>query len=189
VRVVGSTNSDLGAMVKRGEFRTDLLFRLGVLTLTLPPLRDRPGDATLLAERFIRRFSAQYHLPAKTLDAPAREYLERHQWPGNVRELENLVHRALLLDEGPVLSFPEALDCGAAATDGDEPAIDRPFSEAKARAIARFEQTYVTALLRHTQGNVSLAARLCGKERSRLGKLMKKYGLERVTFATTSGKA
>jgi DNA-binding NtrC family response regulator len=176
-------------MVKRGEFRTDLLFRLSVLTLTLPPLRDRPGDATLLAERFSRRFSAQYHLPAKTLDAPAREYLERHQWPGNVRELENLVHRALLLDEGPVLSFPEVLDCGAAARDGDEPAIDRPFSEAKARAIARFEQTYVTALLRHTQGNVSLAARLCGKERSRLGKLMKKYGLERVTFATTSGKA
>ena len=188
VRILGSTNSDLAAMVKRGEFRADLLFRLSVLTLQLPPLRDRAGDAEILAERFIRRFSAQYALPARALDVAARQYLERHDWPGNVRELENLVHRALLLDDGPTISFPEAI-AGAEGTEADgDVAIDRPFNEAKARAIARFEQTYVTALLRHTQGNVSLAARLCGKERSRLGKLMKKYGLERVAFAASSGK-
>src|SRR5688572_10723483 len=191
LRVVGSTNCDLAAMVKRGEFRADLLFRLSVLTLTLPPLRERSGDAVILAERFARRFSAQYRLAPRAFDPAARAYLEGHDWPGNVRELENLVHRAVLLNEGPCVSFPEA----AGYADGPETprrvesAIDRPFNEAKAEAIAQFEQTYVAALLRRTRGNISLAARLCGKERSRFGKLMKKHGLERVTFAAGPGKA
>jgi DNA-binding NtrC family response regulator len=181
VRVIGSTNADLGAMVKRGDYRADLVFRLSVLTVDLPPLRARPGDAILLAERFVLRFSAQYQLPARTLDAAAREYIERHDWPGNVRELENLVHRALLLSDGTSVTFPN-IDNAAAASDDE--AIVAPFNEAKARAIAHFERTYVIELMRHTKGNISMAARLCGKERSRLGKLMKKYGLERVAFAS-----
>jgi len=184
LRVIGSTNCDLRAMVKRGEFRADLLFRLSVLTLNLPPLRERTGDATLLAERFLRRFIAHYRLTPRAFDAAARAYLERHDWPGNVRELENLVHRSVLLDEGPRVTFPEAAGYAEpSAAAAAEPAIDRPFNAAKAIAIAQFEQSYVSALLRHTRGNVSLAARLCGKERSRLGKLMKKHGLERMTFA------
>jgi DNA-binding NtrC family response regulator len=179
VRVIGSTNADLGAMAKQGVYRLDLLFRLSVLVLDLPPLRARPGDAALLADRFVRRLGAEYQLTPPPLSAVARAYLDQHDWPGNVRELENLVHRALLLNEGPELSFGDA---GEVAARGSAP-IDPSFSEAKARAIAHFERTYVTELLRRTRGNISLAARLSGKERSRLGKLVKKYGLRRVAFA------
>jgi len=187
VRVIGSTNADLAAMVKRGDYRADLVFRLSVLTMELPPLRARPGDAVLLAERFVRRFAAHYKLAVKPLDAAARQYIERHDWPGNVRELENLVHRSLVLSDGPSVSFPNAVsDTDAGPADAS---IVRPFSEAKARAIAHFERTYVIELLRRTKGNISLAARLCGKERSRLGKLMKKHGLERVAFASAADRA
>ena len=184
VRVIGSTNADLAAMVKRGDYRADLVFRLSVLTVDLPPLRARPGDAILLAERFLRLFSAQYQLPLKPLDAAARRYLECHDWPGNVRELENLVHRSLLLSDGASVSFPNVAEAAAAAP-ADASSVPS-FNEAKARAIAHFERTYVIELMRRTKGNISMAARLCGKERSRLGKLMKKYGLERVAFASTA---
>ena len=180
IRVIGSTNADLAALVRRGSFRPDLLFRLTVLPLNLPPLRARRGDAVLLADRFVRRFAVQYQLESRPLDVAAIHYLETHDWPGNVRELENLIHRALLLSEGRCLSLPDIAVQGEAT----ERIVDIPFRMAKARAIAHFERAYVTELLRHTRGNLSLAARLCGKERSRLGKLVKKHGLERVAFVS-----
>src|SRR5262245_22968109 len=104
IRVIGSTNADLAALARRGSFRPDLLFRLTVLPLNLPPLRARRGDAVLLADRFVRRFAVQYQLESRPLDVAAIHYLETHDWPGNVRELENLIHRALLLSEGRCLS-------------------------------------------------------------------------------------
>jgi DNA-binding NtrC family response regulator len=178
LRVIGSTNADLTEMARRGVYRADLLFRLTVLPLNLPPLRERHGDAAVLADKFVRRFAAEYQLEAKSLDAAAEQYLHTHDWPGNVRELENLVLRAVLLSDGPSLSFPS----GPVASPEAE-VVDEPFHRAKARVIADFERSYVTELLRRAGGNLSLAARLCGKERSRLGKLVKKYGLERAAFA------
>jgi two-component system, NtrC family, response regulator GlrR len=169
VRVVASTNSDLGAS---GTFRSDLLFRLNILPVVLPPLRERGGDAVLLAQTFLRRFSRQYQRPPKTLDADSQVFLERHSWPGNVRELENLIHRHFLLSDADVIHFVP----GAAAT-APRPASPGSFREAKARAIADFERQYITSLLAQTNGNISMASRLSGKERSRLCKLVKKYGL------------
>jgi DNA-binding NtrC family response regulator len=180
LRVIGSTNADLADMARRGAYRADLLFRLTVLPLNLPPLRERHGDAALLAEKFVRRFAAEYQIEAKPLDAAAQKYLQTHDWPGNVRELENLVLRAVLLSDGPSLSFPDVPIASEAEV------VDEPFHRAKARAIADFERTYVTELLRRARGNLSLAARLSGKERSRFGKLVKKYGLERAAFAPHS---
>lgn len=182
VRIISSSNVDLRAAVARGAYRADLLFRLSVLTLDLPPLRARPGDARLLAERFIRRLSAQYGKPAKSLDPAALRFLERYPWPGNVRELENLVHREFLLGEGPCISLSSGWPI---QRDSAEPKTltDWPFRQAKARAVAEFERAYIVDLLRKTQGNVSLAARLSGKERSRIGKLIKKYNIERMAFA------
>jgi DNA-binding NtrC family response regulator len=176
VRIVGSSNVDLQAMADRGEYRADLLFRLGVLMLPLPPLRERDGDAALLAERFVARFSAQYRKPVRPLDAAAARHLETHAWPGNVRELENLVHRALVLSDGPAIAFPEVSPARVPATSG----AALSFAKAKAAAIAQFERAYIRDLLRSTGGNISQAARLCGKERSHLGKLIKKYGLARA---------
>jgi DNA-binding NtrC family response regulator len=178
VRIVGSSNVDLQMLANRGDYRADLLFRLGVLTIDLPPLRERPGDAALLAQRFVARFSARYRTAPKPLDSASQQYLHSHPWPGNVRELENLVHRACVLSEGAEISLPGgATSIAPAAAVGDEPLS---FNKAKAAAIAQFERTYLADLLQRTGGNISMAARLCGKERSRLGKLVKKHGLLQI---------
>jgi DNA-binding NtrC family response regulator len=174
VRIVASTNVDLAVASTRGQFRQDLLFRLNVLPLVMPPLRDRGDDVITLANVFLRRFSRQYDQPLKTLDEESLRYLKQHTWPGNVRELENLIHRQVLLSESPTIRLvpnPPPMD-----------KADATFREAKALAIADFERRYLAALLARTQGNISLAARLSGKERSRLCKMVKKYGLERERF-------
>ena len=182
VRLIAATNADLAALASIGHFRADLLFRLDLLTVQLPPLRERPGDALLLAETFVRRFCAQYRTPGRTLSAASRDALRSpHQpWPGNVRELEHRVHRCFLLGSGPTVELglaPPSPDLAAALSDESTPAdfSATPFAEAKARVIADFERRYVHALLLHTQGNVSEAARLAGKERSRFGRLVRKY--------------
>jgi DNA-binding NtrC family response regulator len=181
VRVIASTNVDLETKARRGEYRADLLFRLSVLPLDLPPLRVRAGDPGLLAEHFIAQLSAIYRVAAKPLDAGARAYLDQHDWPGNVRELENLVHRGFVLSDGPSLSFPGIV------SDAWTPAErHQSFRAAKADAIVQFERGYLTELLRQSGGNISLAARLSGKERSRLRRLVKKYGLERHCFVQKS---
>jgi DNA-binding NtrC family response regulator len=188
VRVLGSSNADLATLVRQGAYRRDLLYRMSVLTLALPALRDRPGDAVLLAERFVEKFAQQYGTSVRRLDARFHHYLSHHDWPGNVRELENLVHRAMVVSDGPLLVLPgaEAAPADAEREARATAAGELHFRQAKANAIAQFERAYVTDLLRRTHGNISLAARLCGKERSRLGKLVKKHGLERLTFATAA---
>jgi DNA-binding NtrC family response regulator len=187
VRVIGSTNADLAALAARGGFRTDLLFRLNVLALELPPLRARGDDAVLLARAFVRRLSEQYRQP-KTLHPDAVAWLKRHTWPGNVRELENLVLRAFLLDDRPELRLPAAAEVTGAWTGLGAPAVRAAplsaigFREAKARVIAEFERAYVAELLDRARGNVSLAARLAGQERRRFGRLIRKYGLSGAAF-------
>lgn len=175
VRVVASANVDLQVGATRGTFRQDLLFRLNVLPLQLPPLRERGDDVVTLAHTFLRRFSRQYSQPLKTLDADSLAFLRTHNWPGNVRELENLIQRHLLLNDSDVIRLVPG---GGAASAQAAPS----FREAKKQAIAEFERNYIAALLARTRGNISLAARLSGKERSRLCKLVKKYGLDRESF-------
>lgn len=186
VRVVAASNSDLAAMVARKVYREDLLYRLNVLSLRLPPLRERAGDAMLLAEAFIHRLSLQYKVPMKSLDDETIAFLEKNSWRGNVRELENFILRQFVLTEGNVIRFHAPVDCAIpAVNDGGTATLvtDSKFQDAKARAIAQFERGYLVELLSRSQGNISLAARMSGKERSRLGKLAKKYGLARNLFA------
>lgn len=184
VRLIAATNADLAALASVGRFRADLLFRLDLLTVRLPPLRERTGDALLLAETFVKRFCAQYRMPGRTLSAASRDALRSPQltWPGNVRELEHRVHRCFLLASGPTVELGL---CAPSPEPALGPALqdlalqpdfrNTPFAEAKARAIAEFERRYVHALLQQTRGNVSEAARLAGKERSRFGRLVRKY--------------
>jgi len=187
VRVVGATNAELAQMSARGEYRQDLLFRLNVLVVDLPPLRDRGEDVVLLAESFIARLARRYQRPAARLSADAVARLRDHDWPGNVRELENLIHRELLLADGDELrlaSLPPAAGRALApkTTAAKGPLTQRSFREAKARAVDEFERAYIVELLTRAKGNVSLAARLAGKERSRLGKLLRKHGWSGATF-------
>ena len=179
VRVIAASNADLPALARAGRFRTDLLYRLNLLTVALPALRDRGNDALLLAQAFVQRLCSQYGVQRRLDEASVAALQLRHPWPGNVRELEHRVHRCFLLARGEAINL-ELVQAGCEAP--AEAAQARPapaFAEAKAQVIADFERRYVRELLREAQGNLSLAARLAGKERSRFGKLVKKYGLQR----------
>jgi two-component system response regulator GlrR len=163
----------------------DLLYRLSVLNIRVPPLRERIGDPCLLAEEFLRRLSTQYGRPPKRLHPDTAAEFDRFHWPGNVRQLENLVHRAfLLVDDAVIRVSPAGVEQYrmAAAEVSASGITAARFQEAKARTIAQFERAYITELLARSRGNISLAARIAGKERSRLAKLVKKYGLERRNF-------
>jgi DNA-binding NtrC family response regulator len=189
VRVVGTSNASLHELAARGQYRDDLLFRLNVLVLDLPPLRERDDDAILLATAFLARLARQYRRPAPNLNARAVAFLRTHRWPGNVRELENLVHREFLLSDGPELDLHgpmaerSAIDASARAeARGEWPLTALNFRVAKARAVESFERAYLMELLDRARGNVTLAARLAGKERSRLSKLIRKHGFHGATF-------
>jgi DNA-binding NtrC family response regulator len=184
VRIVAASNADLEEMTRQGQFRRDLLFRFGVLQVTMPALRDRESDAVLLAQHFLDRFAAQYGRPAKKLQPDMIARLRAHDWPGNVREVENLTLRQVLLDEAADFDILPARAAAGAATDDDagDADVPRAFRSAKALAIAQFEKTYLRKLLTRTAGNISLAAKLSRKDRSTLNKLAKKHGLTGEQF-------
>jgi DNA-binding NtrC family response regulator len=190
VRIIGATNTDLAALASRGSYRLDLVFRLGVLSVCLPPLRDRPGDPRLLASAFVQRFCRQYQCELRPLSAAAVQRLDRYEWPGNVRELENAIHREVVLSDSSEIALSE-IDIGPVADPPHDPSAGSgsvaSFGAARARVLADFEKTYVTELLARTRGNVSLAARIAGKDRSRFGKLIRKHGLERDDFVRRAG--
>jgi DNA-binding NtrC family response regulator len=173
VRVIAAANRDLEALAAAGGFRQDLLYRLKLLHLVLPPLRERHGDAALLAEHFIQVAAARYGKPALPLDRATLEWLERYRWPGNIRELENAVHRAFLLCEGDCVAI------SAPASLAEAPSAPLNYRNAKSHAIAEFEIRFLSNLLGQANGNVSAAARISGTERRQLGRLLKKYHLSK----------
>ncbi|HEU5135657.1 MAG TPA: sigma 54-interacting transcriptional regulator [Steroidobacteraceae bacterium] len=201
VRVIAATNADLTTLVAERQFRQDLLYRLKLLTLDVPPLRARGDDAVLLAGAFLRKLSHDYQRPEPRLHPGAVAALRAHEWPGNVRELENLLHREFLLADDQEMYLPtlrgDLRDSHAerrvkARRSADLaqrpgpvaqlPSAGIAFREAKARVVADFEREYVRALLELAGGNVSKAARLAGKERSRFNRMMRKYQLSARAF-------
>jgi two-component system, NtrC family, response regulator GlrR len=192
VRVVGATNADLTTLVERGLYRQDLLFRLTVLVVDLPPLRERGDDVIVLARAFLERLCRQYGRALRTLHRDSIAPLRAYDWPGNVRELENLVHRAFLVSDDAELRLapaPVPAPEAPVSVAQQQSLTATGFREAKARAIAEFERAYLVELLKRAGGNVSLAARLAGKERSRLGRLIRKHGLSQSSFRSAVAKA
>jgi DNA-binding NtrC family response regulator len=173
-RVIAATNRDLRAEVNAGRFRLDLYYRLAVVTVALPPLREHLGDLVPLVEHFLAELGAS--TTALELFSPeAIAELERHAFPGNVRELRNLVEATLALGELPALARPaETPEVPDAAIDA---LLDLPFREAKARIVDRFERRYVGSWLERTGGNAAKAARETGLDRSYLTDLMRKHRL------------
>jgi DNA-binding NtrC family response regulator len=188
VRIIAATNQDLRRLIDDGRFRSDLLYRLNILGLRIPPLRYRRADIEPLADHFIRVFSDKYGVPFKRLHPETLEWLERHDWPGNVRELENWIHRKLLFAEGDEIRLVAGgysdteLDDDLAAAAEHLRAACPDLRTAKARALAEVETTYLSRALAESQGNVTRAARMAGKERRTFGRLMKKYGIDRARF-------
>jgi len=186
VRIIAAASPRLHRLLETGEFRDDLAFRLSVLLLDMPPLRQRTGDARLLAEHFIARHARQHGIAPRTLHRESVDWLGQYAWPGNVRELDNRVQRALLLSDDAVLRLAPQ-DAAPAAV---PPVAARPepsaallcFNEAREHALHHFERSYLEHLMLAAAGNVTHAARLAGKERRCLGKLLKKHGIDRAGF-------
>lgn len=176
VRIVAASNANLSALVQARQFRQDLLFRLNVLHVTLPPLRERGQDALELSQAYVGRLRRQYDMPGKSLSEEALGAIMRYDWPGNVRELENLLLRDFLMSDGDVMNCDE-LRLKLAPQAGKRSEHQTDFNEAKARTVQEFERRYLSELLARTGGNVSRAARLAGKERSAFGKLLRKHGI------------
>jgi len=163
VRVIAATHVDLAAAARRGEFREDLYYRLHVVALVLPPLREREGDVELLAETFLARLATSYGLPVPPLTSEVREVLRGHAWPGNVRELRNVIERALVLSPPGTLRL-EDLQAAERATAGD----GLPFPV----DLATLTRAAAARMLRLTGGNKSEAARRLGISRPRLQRLL-----------------
>ncbi|MBA4175702.1 MAG: hypothetical protein C0505_03950 [Leptothrix sp. (in: Bacteria)] len=192
VRLVAATNVDLAELAARGAFRQDLLYRINLLSVPLPSLRNRTGDALLLARAFVQRLVREYDSAPRELHPRSVAHLGLAlPWPGNVRELEHRVHRAFLLGKGrevdleldaaaTVLAL--AGQAGAGGTGHAESALS--YAAARARALVEFERQYLSEVLALAEGNLSRAARLAGKERSRFGKLVRKHGLQRAAFGS-----
>jgi len=183
VRVIAASNTPIQELVKAGKFRQDLYYRLDIMTIVLPPLRERGEDVKLLAEHFLSLYRSQYNQPEKYLHPVTLGLLGDYGWPGNVRELENMVHRAFLLSDGPVVYFETCKYQSAwesASNDMEKYQYTKiQFSHAKAQVIREFEKCYLENILRESSGNITLAARKAGKERRAFGKLLKKYAINK----------
>ena len=179
VRVIAATNRNLRNEVRAGNFREDLYYRLAVVKLQLPPLRDRLDDLQILAEHFIEQNGGQF-----TIDPRSYARLRVYPWPGNVRELKNVVDRAAALARGKtdvdLARFIQPEDMSASGMMGTRSEADTElsFKEAKGRVISDFESRYIESLLRKHNNNISVAAREAGIDRKHFKDLMKKHGIE-----------
>lgn len=182
VRVIAATNVDLAQAKDQGRFREDLFYRLNVIPIVLPPLRERPEDIPLLAGHFLAKYAERSGKPLVAISPEAMDAMVEYHWPGNVRELENVIEAAVVLARGEIMLLRDfRADFRAKAKQaGPEPAslFGRPFAEAKNLAIAEFERKYVEVVLERTNGNISEAARLAGLDRSNFRRVMSRHNLE-----------
>jgi len=175
VRVVAATNKDLPAMVGEGTFREDLYYRLAVVVLVTPPLREHPGDIPLLVDHFTSHYCREYNRRPKSWSAAALEQLRRHRWPGNVRELKNVVERAVIMELDDTVERA-AIACVPSPAVGGESLLDAP-------TLAEFQQASEIAYLRRQLErhgwNVAATARAIDTPRSNLYKKLQAYGISR----------
>jgi DNA-binding NtrC family response regulator len=183
VRVIAATNVDLAKARAEGRFREDLYYRLNVINIPLPPLRDRPADIPLLVQHFLKKYSERAKRP--TIPAVSEEAMRQllaHRWPGNVRELENAIERAILLTSGPLIGIENVPDpvreSGKPQGNFDPWTLNHlPFSQAKELAMSAFERRYLSVALEKSQNNISAAALAAGMDRSNFRRLLKHHGL------------
>jgi two-component system, NtrC family, nitrogen regulation response regulator NtrX len=175
VRVIAATNKDLPSEIRAGRFREDLYFRLNVIPIFVPPLRDRDNDIALLADHFMAEFAREYGKRPKRLDSGAAIGLRSYRWPGNVRELRNVIERLMIMVPGDTIALSDLafLDSGAVAaaeTPGTPPLLLHEARE-------RFERDYILRALAAHNGNISRTADALGVERSNLYRKMKAFGI------------
>jgi len=173
-RIVLATNKDLAREVQEGRFREDLYYRINVVSIDLPPLRERVGDIPLLARHFLEMYAARHGRPKQGISDQAMECLERYSWPGNVRELENVLERAVLLGKGPMI---QGQDLPAAVRVGGGHPSPAPDVVSFKQARAEPEKRLILQTLEAHKGNRQQTAKALGINRTTLYKKMKRYGL------------
>lgn len=180
VRIIASTNTDLAAKIDESLFREDLFYRLNVVSIHMPPLRERLEDIPLLLDHFLKKACKEFGKEAKTVSPELMQLFTRYPWRGNVRELENVASRAVLFARGPVIE-PSDLDW---APDAEGPCLvtdsvkELPYKQAKAQVLEQFNREYLMAALQRNGFNVTRAAKGSGLERQSFQQVMRRYGIK-----------
>ena len=198
IRVLATSNRDLAQAVREGTFREDLLYRLNVVNLRLPALRERPGDIVALAEHFVKKYAAANGVPERPLSAEARARIVTHRWPGNVRELENALHRAVLLAVGPeideaAIRLPDGKPMSAAEASVSQTAsravqaADAATRSFVGQTVAEMEQRLILDTLAHCLGNRTHAANILGISIRTLRNKLKEYSDSGVAVPAPQG--
>lgn len=192
IRIISATNVSLKKLTEKGIIRQDLYYRLNILSVVLPPLRERGQDVVLLAEFFLKKFQKKYHSSEKNFVQDALTWIKKYSWPGNVRELETCIHRAFIISDSDSLRVqylqePEVdfIEKTAFSPANQDIPTSVSFKEAKSNVIKTFEKCYLRELMQKSEGNVTLAAKTACKERRAFGKLLKKHGIERMAYITS----
>jgi DNA-binding NtrC family response regulator len=175
-RIIAACNQDLKRLVVEKKFRSDLFFRLNVLRMQLAPLRERRSDIPLLARHFLETLAVEHGTSRKQIATALLQVLMAYDWPGNVRELYNTLQRAVIFCPGVQIQLEHMPDLPAAQS---KRPVNVSFREARTHAVTTFERSYIEDMLRQAAGNVTLAARLAGKDRRVFGRLMKRHNISR----------
>jgi DNA-binding NtrC family response regulator len=181
VRIISATNSDLKKAVERSEFREDLYYRLNVVNIHLPPLRERRSDIPLLAAHFIGQQNRKFGTRVKGLAPDALEAACAFPWPGNIRQIQNVIEASMAMESGDYLSrevMAQFIDIPREQGDADEECEDGDYSQ----ALSRFERDYLQGLLRKNRGNVEAAAREAGMNMATIYRKIKKYSIRKEDF-------
>jgi DNA-binding NtrC family response regulator len=188
IRVIAATNKDLGELIRRGEFRSDLYYRINIVNLRLPPLRERRDDIPLLVQYFISKYAGKYNRPVSGASKEVMELWTGHDWPGNVRELQNAVNQAVLLCRGGTIDLATlavaqgqiaaAADCPPADSLGEGLEGIRNLKELRDEVTSRYERRLIAAALSRNGGNKSRTAEELDVTRKTLAEKMAQYGLE-----------
>ena len=186
VKVIASTNSNLVEKMKKREFREDLYYRLSVIDIKMPPLRERTEDIPLLVEFFIKKYCSEFGLQKKQISPELMRNFLTQDWPGNVRELENVIKKAVILAPGNII---ELSDVEISEVSGRKFTLINkntnnalPYVEARKQVLEQFNISYITSVLKKSGGNVSQAARISGLKRQALQQIMKKYHINPTEF-------
>ncbi len=184
VRIIAASNIDLEKMVSEGGFRRDLFYRLNIISISLPPLRERKADIPLLTRHFLDKYAYEYNKQDKDLTSGVLQKLLIYEWPGNVRELENVIQRAIVFSPQPFIQENQIVLPQSKKTE-----IQESFQAKKSRAIAQFEKDYIEGILLAYHGNISQAAKAAQKNRRAFWELIRKYRIEVPHYKSNLQKA
>ncbi|MGH6789494.1 MAG: sigma-54 interaction domain-containing protein [Pseudolabrys sp.] len=194
IRIIATSNRNLTDAVREGKFREDLLFRLNVVNLKIPPLRERPADIVELAQYFVKKYSETNSLPVRALSAEARRALNVNRWPGNVRELENTLHRAVLLSTGPEIGVDGILTPDGSRLDSSRGVVAQAAMAAEqvtrnlvGRTVAEVERDLILETLKHCLGNRTHAANILGISIRTLRNKLNEYAADGAPIPPPNG--